>query len=512
MLYIRNTIKWVDAAQAAPLTNYAESASGESRLLARCNVTANNQTSPLSSVTFAVSPNLVFRFMSSSEKILLFNVSESDHDLVKRLVTSFEIDTVSLTIQSVRSFLQKNPTLKICLAIYKVKEEVKKQERVIALIRDFVGPLTPILLLIPRDQSGSIRKYIAAGADDFIELPLNPNRFSVSFLILLEMGQIIAEQAENGRAADDEAVTLPEETSWNRLVNYFQSGVSYFAPKSLIPRSKSDYIFDRWEQVKRLGIGGFGVVWLVKETATGRLAVAKTPHSPQMNIRVLRSAAILKRLVHHPNIVHLIEIVKESGRLILIQEYVNGPTLQELLQKPITPLAREDYFLQLVSVISYAHKQKILHRDIKPENILINKQGQLKLLDFGIARDLSWQSAGSSSEGTVNFMPPEQFAGKSCLASDVWALGVILYIFTTNNIPYSQQNEQYPMDIETKVQSRSPRTINPDISPKLERIILKCLEVDLDNRYKNGIELQDDLRHHFPEFGRGVVLQDFSNT
>lgn len=448
--------------------------------------------------------------MISSETILICNLSESESKLVQQLVGSFEIEIVPLTIRSMRQFVRNNPDKKICLVLYKISLNYPKQERIISLIRDFIGPLAPILVIVPIERRNEIRKYVHNGADDFIELPLNKDRFSISVLTLLEMGQVIAEQQDIVKERSDSPGS--EKNTWHRFTNYFQEGLHYFAPKSLIPRRRSEYIFDRWEQIKRLGIGGFGVVWLVKEIGTGRLAVAKTPHSPEMNIRVLRSAAILKRLVHHPNIVHLIEIVKDKGKLILIQEYVDGPTLQELLKKPITPLDREAYFLQLVSVISYAHKHKILHRDIKPENILISKSGQLKLLDFGIARDLSWQSPGSSSEGTVNFMPPEQFAGKGCLASDVWAMGVILYIFGVNDMPYIQQNEQYPMDIETTVQSRAPSKVNPDISPELERIILKCLEIDLKKRYKNGSELDDDIRLNLPDFGKGVVLQHFATS
>ena len=285
-----------------------------------------------------------------------------------------------------------------------------------------------------------------------------------------------------------------------------KEGLSYFAPKSLITRPRTEKISDKWQQVRQLGSGGFGVVWLVKRIGTDKLAVAKTPHSSFMNIRTLRSAAILKRLVHHPNIVHLLEIVKESGKFILIQEYVEGPTLQQLLEGSISSLDKEAYFLQLVSVISYAHKHKILHRDIKPENIIINKRGQVKLLDFGIAQDLSWQTPDKSSAGTVNFMPPEQFEGQSCIASDVWPLGVILFIFATNTVPYSQQNDQYPVDIDTTIESRSPHKINPQLDPNLERIIMRCLQRDLAKRYQNATELQEDLQTTLPLFGRGELL------
>jgi len=444
--------------------------------------------------------------MNPPETILQFGLTETEAKLIKSLTSSFEVDRVPLTIQTTRHFLRNFPKSKLTLVVFHVQNK-DKENRIIRLVRDFIGPLIPILLFIPRERRNETKKYLQAGADDFINLPLKKNQFSIRFLILFEIGQTIGERRRRLEQENPKEETL--QPAWHRAIGYLQAGLSYFAPKSLINKKQTEHIFDRWKQVKRLGLGGFGVVWLVEETGTKRLAVAKIPHSSQMNIRVLRSAAILKRLVHHPNIVHLIEIVKENGKFILIQEYVEGPTLQELLEKGITPVDRESYFLQLLSVISYSHKQKILHRDIKPENILIGKGGQLKLLDFGIARDLSWQTAGGGSEGTVNFMPPEQFSGKSCIASDVWALGVILYIFATNSTPYEQQNSDYPVDIETTLVSRKPRTTNPDVDPQLETIIMRCLEKDLSQRYRNATELLTEIKQVFPQFGKGVTLPHF---
>jgi hypothetical protein len=439
------------------------------------------------------------------ETILLFGLTAAETTLVKQLVSSFEIDIVPLSIGTVRNFVQRFPEKRICLIIFHVNAKLSRQDRVIRLIRDFVGPFVPFLILVPDQKKANIKKYLAAGADDFMEIPLNGNRFAISFLILLEMGQALTRPQITESKANSDVPRRAGDTL-NRLVGYFQEGLSYFAPKSLIKKIRTEKISDRWEQVRLLGLGGFGVVRLVREIGTGRLAVAKTPHSPQMNIRVLRSAAILKRLVHHPNIVQLLEVVKDSGRFILIQEYVEGPTLQQLLEQGISALDREAIFLQLVSVISYAHKHKIMHRDIKPENIMISKSGRLKLLDFGIARDLSWQAPDRGSEGTVNFMPPEQFEGRSCIASDVWALGVILYIFATNAVPYFQQNDKYPQDIDIAVESRAPRKINPHLDINLERIIMRCLEKDLEKRYQDATELLEDLRTALPLFGRGELL------
>ena len=310
--------------------------------------------------------------------ILTFGITAAETALVSKLISSFEIDLVDLTIGTVRNFVKNNPSKKIALVVYQIDPKHPRQPRVIQLIRDFVGPLVPFLVLVPNETLGDIKKYLDAGADDFIEMPINENRFSISFLILLEMGQAIGQtrprqNAANWAIADDQATT--SKRGWNRIVDYFQGGLSFFSPKSLIGATKTEHISDRWQSIRRLGAGGFGIVWLVKEFGTNHYAVAKTPHSPAMNIGVLRSAAILKRLVHHPNVVQLIEVVKEGGRFILIQEYVEGPTLQDLLERGMSADEKEKYFLQIVSVVSYAHKHKIMHRDIKPENIIINKSG-----------------------------------------------------------------------------------------------------------------------------------------
>jgi hypothetical protein len=443
-----------------------------------------------------------------SETLLLFGLTPEEKDLIKGLVSSFEIEMADLSIDTFENFIAEFPETKICLVVLHIDEHLSKQNYFIRVIRNAVGNEVPFLILVPPQKFTKISKYLRAGADDYMELPLNENRFSIGFLILLELGQALARIRKTGDLRQSREGTGRVAYGWNRIINYFQGGLNYFTPKTLIPRARSDNISDKWQQVKKLGQGGFGVVWLVKDISTGRLAVAKTPHSSQSNIRVLRSASILKRLIRHPNIVQLIEILRDHGKLILIQEYVEGPTLQQLLEFGMSPPDKEDYFLQLLSAVSYSHKHKILHRDIKPENIIISKTGELKLLDFGIAQDLSWQNPARTSEGTVNFMPPEQLEGKSCIASDVWALGVILYILAANAVPYIQQNDSFPMNIETSPAIKAPREINPRIDINLDRIIMKCLQKDPARRYQDATELLEDIQAGLPRFGEGKIIPE----
>ena len=128
---------------------------------------------------------------SPSETILLFGLTAAETNLVKRLVSSFEIELVPQSIGTIRKFVQDFPKKKICLVIFHPDTKRPRQDRVIQLIRDFVGPFVPFLVLVPSSSLDTIQKLLNAGADDFVELPLNENRFSISFLILLEMGQAL---------------------------------------------------------------------------------------------------------------------------------------------------------------------------------------------------------------------------------------------------------------------------------------------------------------------------------
>ena len=174
----------------------------------------------------------------------------------------------------------------------------------------------------------------------------------------------------------------------------------------------------------------------------------------------------------------------------------------------MTARKKEDVFFQLLSVVGYAHLHSIMHRDIKPDNIIVTPTGNVKLLDFGIAGDLVWQDGVCHSEGTLDFMPPEQFQGKSGLTTDVWALGIILYLLVLHRLPFCHDNSHFPMDISMEMTAVPPVAIHPDISPDLNRIIMTCLEISLEKRYPSALELLEDLMAVFPHFGDGCVIPD----
>ena len=140
--------------------------------------------------------------------------------------------------------------------------------------------------------------------------------------------------------------------------------------------------------------------------------------------------------------------------------------------------------------------------------MILTHSGKLKLLDFGLAADLSARNADTSAMGSLPFMAPEHIRGKSCIASDVWALGVMLYLLSARCLPFSNESESYLMDSILEMPPVSPRCLEPGLSEKLEAIILKALEKDVSKRYRNAGELNSDLLKAFPDFGNGNVLTD----
>lgn len=440
------------------------------------------------------------------QKVLLAGLKPEEEALIARLTASFDISLLVIDITELFSLESTLADADICLSVVRINETAKHQERVVRRLSETLPRPVPLIVLVPPGQAGNIKQYVEAGADDFSLLPLDEDSFSIRFYILLEWGQALL-QSPKPTYPFDEYGQQNTKNLWRRLVSRLQEGLSFFTPASALGYDEeSGRIFHKWRKIRLLGSGAFGDVWLVIEEEGQTLAAAKIPHSAGMNIRTLRSAAILKRLIHHPNIADLLEVVKDDGKYILIQEYVDGDTLDRRMEKGLTAVEKESLFLQLLSVIAYSHRHRIMHRDIKPENILVTGDGRVKLLDFGIARDLTWEKADSASGGTLNFMAPEQLQGQSCLASDVWAVGVILYALATGCYPLFHQENPFPGEAVTFFNVPKPREIEPRIAPELERIILHCLEPSPENRYTDAVALQDDLLRSLQGFGRGLCL------
>ena len=292
----------------------------------------------------------------------------------------------------------------------------------------------------------------------------------------------------------------PLKQALQSLVDHlFPSARDYLALLQMTP-----LMGGRYEKIKKLGQGNFGEVWLVADTeavGTDRYLVAKIPFLKAANLKFRKEAAICKKLAPHPGVVRLIDTLEDDGKLVLIQEYVEGQTLGDLLDRELPRPLVERIILQLIDVVAHAHKNRVMHRDVKPGNIIIRPDGALKLLDFGAAKILGEKEISGTMVGSRPFMAPEQIMGKSERRSDIWAIGVLMYLLYTGELPFYREVEKLLIDQILEQEPEPPRELNPEISPALEVIILKCLKKNLDERYLSAVALKNDLLRQFPHYG-----------
>jgi hypothetical protein len=448
------------------------------------------------------------------EKILLINLQSEEQQVILELLPQFDIEIQPLFVVDIEA---AGPCLNdesLRLVVLRIDESQRRPDQDIRrLKRSFPRPV-PLFLLIPQSLGRNVKDYIHAGADDFWVLPMDPVAFPNRLHVLLEMGQTLLRRdtfSSQPDMARTPSLGSLARRGWVLLRRFFTLGDS--SREVATGADFSKLIGGKWERLRRLGFGSFGEVWLIRaahddthDNEETSLAVAKIPHEKKMNTKFLREAAILRQLTGHANAVQLKEIVKEEGRVVLIQEYVTGHGLHEHFERGMDSVMKERAFLQLLEVVAYAHEKKIMHRDIKPENIIISDSGLLKLLDFGTAKDLTRRSMSNTVIGSRPFMAPEQIMGKSRLASDVWALGVILYALATDSLPFFDENEKQLMDMILETEPESPRNLEPNLPEQLETIIMTCLQKEVTRRYRDAVELRRDLREAFPEFGTGGTL------
>ena len=253
-----------------------------------------------------------------------------------------------------------------------------------------------------------------------------------------------------------------------------------------------------------LGSGGMGIVYLANEVALKRKVALKVLRGGSHEVsghggRLEREAAAAAKC-QHPNLVQIFHVGECQGELYLSLEYVDGFNLaQSFAGIPQPARGVATLVEKLARAVDHTHSRGVVHRDLKPANVLLTKDGEPKITDFGLARldDSSTRTEVGTFVGTLAYMAPEQASGGRVevgAPADIHALGVILYESLTGRPPY---RAEIPEKILQKLLFESvvpPSNLEPEIPPDLEAICLKCLEKNPSHRYATAAELAEDLR------------------
>jgi serine/threonine protein kinase/tetratricopeptide (TPR) repeat protein len=264
--------------------------------------------------------------------------------------------------------------------------------------------------------------------------------------------------------------------------------------------------------VEKLSEGGWGTVYLAHDERLDRdvalkvLSVATLANEDDRK-RFRKEALTLAKL-NHTNIGQIYDFDTQAGVDFLVMEYVSGGTLSRQIAGPaLSEKEVAGLGIQIAQALEEAHEYGIIHRDLKPANIAVTLKGQVKVLDFGLAKLFDPSRGGLKAEtltqsvddphlvGTLPYMAPEQVSGERMDArTDIYALGVVLYEMATHQRPFREDSMPRLFDSILHQPVAPPRGLNPRISAEMERIILKCLEKDPGRRYQSAKEVGVDLR------------------
>ena len=249
-----------------------------------------------------------------------------------------------------------------------------------------------------------------------------------------------------------------------------------------------------YEILSILGVGGMGKVYKVRNLISDRVEAMKIllpdlGSNQSLADRFLREIRLLATL-NHPNIAALRTALTYENQLAMIMEFVEGETLaNRLARAPLSTADAVNYADQVLSALSYAHKQNIIHRDIKPANMMLTPQGVVKLMDFGIARsstDGSLTTTGTTL-GSLNYMPPEQVRGEAADArSDIYSFGVSLYEMLTGKLPFKGDSQYSLMTAHLNETPPEPITLRGDLPAGLNLIIMMMIAKDPASRFQSA--------------------------
>jgi Protein kinase domain len=259
----------------------------------------------------------------------------------------------------------------------------------------------------------------------------------------------------------------------------------------------------KYRIIERIGRGGMGSVYKAHDPALDRLVAlkvvsAETDHTEELRARFFREGQACAKL-SHPNVVTIHDLGEADGNLFIVMELLEGDELRQLIARR-TIATLEDklsLMIQICEGLEYAHEKGVVHRDVKPGNIFVLRNGQVKILDFGIAQIAAAETGLTRAGlivGTLQYMAPERARGQGGHASDIFSVGAVFYELLTNRAPFSGDD---PIEILEKLRTDNPprlSEVEPSLPPELEAIIERALQKDPARRFASLGQMRAELQ------------------
>jgi eukaryotic-like serine/threonine-protein kinase len=270
----------------------------------------------------------------------------------------------------------------------------------------------------------------------------------------------------------------------------------------------------RYSVLSKIGGGGMADVWLAEDTTLQRRIALKVLHprlaqDREFVMRFQREAESAAGL-QHPNVVAVFDRGEWEGTYYIAMQYVEGPTLKQLIDSGITIEQGVAVIRQVLQAAGYAHRQGIVHRDLKPQNVIVDPEGKAVVTDFGIARaGVSEITQTGSVMGTPHYLSPEQAQGFDVTAvSDLYSIGVMLYEVLTGRVPFEGESAVAVAMKQVSQMPQRPSSIQPQVSPALDAVVMRALEKDPGQRFQSAdafIAALDQAMREPGAAGRGTT-------
>lgn len=276
-----------------------------------------------------------------------------------------------------------------------------------------------------------------------------------------------------------------------------------------VPTISGDWpiIPDTLRLVRKIGQGGMAKVYKAVQDPLEREVALKILAFPTSeNVARFQREGRIMAGINHENIVGIYDMYRSDSRIYMIMELVEGVDLGQLLEdkEPFPPALASAIMLKVARALEYIQARGIIHRDIKPGNIMISFEGQIKIMDFGIAKDLradSPEDEPGSGVGTPTYMSPEQLRGEyQDGRSDIYSLGIVFYRLLTGSQPFVYRSQDTLFTKIVGALPLAPRNLLPTIPPELEDIVMKCISKNMKDRYENAALLQRDLENYIRRY------------